>query len=152
MASAANSGKPRIQWWRRGELSQATRLMANMEGRNGFSYVELYAARCRAFRNGNWCKLELPERALFNATMALARIRGRIINRSLVDRIAGIVFRMLETISSTLLRRGIKKAAWLEGLYSRNGVFAWLPKMRSLLQDPGYLTWLGLSTINFEAV
>lgn len=133
-------------------MTQPFRLMANVEERTGFSYGELRAARRRAFRNGNWRKIELPEKALFNATMALAKMRSRIINRSLVDRIGGIVSRMLETVSSTLLRKGREKAAWLRELYSRNGVFAWLPQMRSLLQDPGYLTWLGLSTISFERI
>jgi len=129
-----------------------TRIGVDVENCKAFSYHELRRLKTKAFRNGNWWRLERIEKGLFNATLALAKIRNRIINPSLVEQIRMVAMRMLETITNLWLKKGREKAKQLEDLYSRNGVFDWLPKMKDVLRDRDYLVWLGLSTMNYETV
>ncbi len=125
-----------------------TEIMMPAEGeavkRESFSYEDLTRISLKARRNGNWRRLALAERALFKACVELAKLRGVLVNPTLVERLKNIVLKLLQTISVKLLQSGSEYAKHLLELYGKNGVAEWFPKIRGLLNDPEYLLWLGV--------
>jgi len=110
-----------------------------------FSYRDLLAIRLKAYRNGGWRRLRGVEKALFKASLELARLRGRIVNPSLIKAVENIVSKLLQTPATRILQLGREYASRLLELYSRNGVFEWAPSLRKWLKDLGYVFWLGLN-------
>ena len=110
-----------------------------------FSYRDLLHVRLKAYRNGGWRRLGGFEKAFFRAAMDLARLRGRIVNPSLIKAVENIVSKLLQTPATRILQLGRERASRLLELYSRNGVFEWAPSLRKWLKDPGYVFWLGLN-------
>jgi len=90
----------------------------------------------RAFRrglwNGNWRKLRGVEKALYMASLWYARIRGAIMNETLVGICAG---------GARIFKRGYEKA--VELLNKGEGIFPWASSFRGWLRDPDYVFWLG---------
>ncbi|MBO3842579.1 MAG: hypothetical protein FGF48_09245, partial [Candidatus Brockarchaeota archaeon] len=109
-----------------------------------FSYRDLARIRFKARRNGAWRRLNGFERALFKACVELAKLRGVLVNPSLVNRLKTIALKLLQTTNAGLLQSGMEYAKHLLEIYRRNGVAEWFPKIRDLLNDPEYLLWLGV--------
>jgi hypothetical protein len=107
------------------------------------TYAELSAIRERSYRNGNWRRLTRTERALYKASLGLARLRGKLVNQNLLGALRGIIEKMLRSFDGFLLELGRGRARALKELYRRKGVFSWLPSLEGLLEDDGYLLWLG---------
>jgi len=107
------------------------------------TYAELSAIRERSYRNGNWRRLTRTERALYKASLGLARLRGKLVNQNLLGALRGIIEKMLRSFEGFLLELGRKKTESLKELYRRNGVFSWLPLLEGLLDDEDYILWLG---------
>ncbi len=116
------------------------------------SYKNLLHARLKAYRNGSWRKLKGVEKAFFNASMQLARLRGRIVNPSLLKAIKNIVQKLLQTPAARIPQTGRQHASHLLELYSRNGVFKWAPSVKNWLKDPTYLLWLGVSQLTLRSL
>jgi len=113
--------------------------------RESFSYSDLISIKLKAHRNGGWRKLGGFEKALFKASLELARLRGRIVNPSLIEAVKNIISKLLQTTVAKILQLGRKRASRLLELYKRNGVFKWAPSLRNWLKEPEYLFWLGAS-------
>ena len=113
-------------------------------GQESFSYKDLTRIRFKACRNGAWRRLNGFERALFQASVELAKLRGVLVNPALVKRLKTIALKLLQTTSARLLQSGMEYGKHLLELYGRNGVAEWFPKIRDLLNDPEYLLWLGV--------
>lgn len=109
-----------------------------------FYYKDLVKIKLKSYRNGNWRKLSAVERALFNASIELAKLRRAIVNPNLIERLRNMVSRLLQTAATRILQMGMDYANFLLELYSRNGVVKWFPGIRDLLKDPDYLLWLGV--------
>jgi len=111
--------------------------------RDSVSYRELKTVLEKSYRNGNWRRLNRFERALYRASLELARLRGRIVNESLLSLLRVIIRRLLKRFSDTALELGRRKAGELRKLYEGNGVFTHYPSLRRLLWERNYLLWLG---------
>jgi hypothetical protein len=107
------------------------------------THAELSAIRERSYRNGNWRKLTRTERALYNASLGLARLRGKLVNSALLATLRGIIVKLLRRFADVVFELGARRAEALRELYRRNGVFSWLPLLEGLLDDEGYVLWLG---------
>lgn len=110
---------------------------------NSASYEELRAALEKSYRNGNWRRLNRLERALYRAGLELARLRGRILNPSLLKALKKIMGKMLRGFTDMALELGRRKASEIKKIYRENGVFSWLPSLEKLLEEKNYLLWLG---------
>jgi hypothetical protein len=82
---------------------------------------------------------------LFKASLELARLRGRIVNPSLIKAVENIVSKLLQTPATRILQLGREHASRLLKLYGSNGVFKWAPSLKNWLKDPEYMFWLGVS-------
>jgi len=76
--------------------------------------------------------------------MQLSRLRGKIVNPSLVERVKSIILKLVQTPVARILQLGREQASRLMELYSRNGVFEWAPSVKQWLKDSKYLLWLGV--------
>jgi len=92
------------------------------------------------------------EKALFNASLQLAKLRGRIVNSSLIKAVKTIVSKLLQTPAKEILQLGREHASRLLELYGRNGVFKWAPSLRSWLKDPNYVFRLGLNQLALRSL
>ncbi|MEM2585207.1 MAG: hypothetical protein QXP99_06790 [Thermoproteota archaeon] len=108
------------------------------------TYNRLRAVLEKAYRNGNWRRLSFLERALYRGVMQLSRLRGKIVNPSLVERVKSIILKLVQTPVARILQLGREQASRLMELYSRNGVFEWAPSVKQWLKDSKYLLWLGV--------
>ncbi|MGQ9691863.1 MAG: hypothetical protein ACUVQY_11545 [Thermoproteota archaeon] len=108
-----------------------------------FYYKDLVKIKLKSYRNGNWRKLSAVERALFNASIELAKLRRAIMNPNLVERLRNMVSRLLQTAATRILQMGMDYANFLLELYSRNGALEYFPSIKNWLKDPRYLLWLG---------
>lgn len=116
-----------------------------------FSYGDFLRIRLKALRNGGWRRLDGFEKALFNASMQLARIRGRIVNPSLVKAVKNVILKIIQTTFVTITRLGREYAGKILQLYSRKGVFQWAPEVKNWFKDPGYLLWLGVKQLTLRS-
>lgn len=116
------------------------------------SYGDLLNILRKACRNGNWRRLKGVEKALFKATLQLARLRGRIVNPTLLESVKNIVEKLLQTPATRILQLGRERASRLLQHYRVNGVFKWAPSVKSWLKDPDYLLWLGVSQLTLRSL
>ena len=111
------------------------------------SYADLNAPFRRGLRNGNWRKLWFLDKALFRAAMGYARYGRSIVDGKLVEKLLGLVARLMETKGMRIFkfRRGFEKAVVMLGKGEENfkGVFVWAPSLKKWLKDPDYVFWLG---------
>ena len=119
---------------------------------NSITYNRLRAVLEKAYRNGNWRKLSLIERALYRGVMQLARLRGKIVNPSLVDRIKQIISKLVQTPVARILQLAREQVFRILELYSRNGVFKWALSVKQWLKDPEYLFWLGAKQLILKSL
>jgi hypothetical protein len=117
-----------------------------------FSYGDLLQVRLKAYRNGGWRRLKGVEKALFKASMELARLRGRIVNPLLVKQVREIVSKLLQTPAARILQLGREHASRLLELYKRNGVLKWAPSLSKWLKDPEYVFCLGLNQLALKSL
>jgi len=95
----------------------------------------------KGLRNGNWRKLSRLEKALYMVSLWYARVRGAIMNETLVGMLSVLVDKLKATKGARIFKRGYEKAAKL--LSKGESIFAWVPSLRGWLKDPDYVFWLG---------
>jgi hypothetical protein len=120
-------------------------------GEQPFSYEDLVKVRLKAFRNGNWRRLKVVEKAFFNASLCLAKLRGRIINPSLIKAVKTIISKLLQVPKNMIMQLAKKHASLLYRLYENNGIFKWAPQIKKWFKEPQYLFWLGVSQVNLRS-
>ena len=106
-----------------------------------FTHEELLTSFRKGLRNGNWRKLRGVEKALYMASLWYARVRGAIMNETLVGMLSVLVDKLKATSGARIFKRGYEKA--VELLNKGGGIFAWAPSLRKWLKDPDYVFWLG---------
>jgi len=106
-----------------------------------YTYKELLRTFRKGLRNGNWRKLRRVEKALYMASMWYLRIRGAIMNETLVGMLSVLVDKLKATKGARIFKRGYEKA--VELLNKGESIFAWAPRLREWLKDPDYVFWLG---------
>lgn len=108
------------------------------------SYSYLSFLQKKGFRNGNWHHLNCIEKALYMASLSLAKMRGRIVNSRLILELRSIIGRLRETVGERLVKVASQRAMELYARFSAVGLFEWAPQVRSWFSDPDYIFWLGL--------
>jgi len=98
----------------------------------------------KGFRNGNWRKLSKIEKALYMASLSLAKTRGRLVNSRLILELQGIIIKLRETAGGRLMVRAYQRAIRSYERFMAVGLFEWAPRARSWFNDPSYVLWLGL--------
>jgi len=116
------------------------------------TYERLRAVLEKAYRNGNWRRLSFFEKALYRGVMGLARLRGRIINPSLVEKVRTIISKLVQTPVARILHLAGEQASCLLELYGRNGVLQWAPSFKQWLKNPEYLLWLGAKQLTLRSL
>jgi hypothetical protein len=117
-----------------------------------FSYASFLRVRLKALRKGSWRRLNGFEKALFKASMQLARMRGKIVNPLLVRTVETIFSKLVQTPIAVITRLGRKQAFRLLQLYEKNGLLKQAPSVRSWLKDPEYVLWLGVKQLALKSV
>lgn len=112
-----------------------------------FDYPGLVSLQRRGFRNGNWRRLPLVDRALFRCALWVAKVRGRIVSLKLLVRVLGVVLRLLDTPRMRIWRAGRERAEELIRRFEDRGLFQWAPQVRNWLTDRGYVFQLGLAEL-----
>ncbi|MEM2487613.1 MAG: hypothetical protein QXR44_03370 [Thermoproteota archaeon] len=125
---------------------------ARTPGQEGLSYQGLIRVMLKARRNGAWRRLNGPERALFKASIELAKLRGILVNPTLVKRLKAIALKLLQTPGIKILQLGRNYAGYLLRLYSRNGVVKLIPGIKHWLRDQNYLLWLGVKQVAMRSI
>ena len=107
------------------------------------SYEDINATFRKGMRNGNWRNLRFLDKVLFRAAMWYAKYGGSIVNEKLVEKLLGLIAKLLETSGARVFRRGFEKAVEMLEKGEEKGVFAWVPRLKYWLKDPDYIFWLG---------
>jgi len=108
------------------------------------SHDYLHSLWRKGFRNGNWRKLDRFEKALYMASLSLAKMRGRLVNSRLVLELRSIIGRLRETAGERMVRASYERAMRLYVRFVDIGLFEWAPQVRSWFNDPSYILWVGL--------
>jgi len=108
------------------------------------SHGYLHSLWRKGFRNGNWRKLDRIEKALYMASLSLAKMRGRIVNSNLVLKLGSIIGKLRETVGGRLMVRAYQRAMRSYERFMAVGLFEWAPQVRSWFNDPSYIMWVGL--------
>jgi hypothetical protein len=109
-----------------------------------FTYNDLLGYMKRALRNGSWFKLPRLERALYRASLILAKMKGKILNADLITQLLEIIEKLL-TPKMRIMKLGFQKAKELITAYKK-GYLSWCPELLEWLTDKNYIFWLGLKT------
>jgi hypothetical protein len=126
-------------------LKMSLERKTKMDAKMALSHHRLLHLMRKGFRNGSWRKLDNVDRALYMASLSLAKMRGRLVNSRLILKLQGIMGRLDETPGLKALRAARERAAELYGRFRAIGLFDWAPRARSWFDDPSYVQWLGLS-------
>ena len=103
----------------------------------------------RGLRNGNWARLNIPDRGLFRCALWMAKVRGQIRNAKLMVQVLRIALKLLESAGNKVLRAGRRRAMIMSQTYAKpGGVFSWVPEVRGWLNDPRYIWYLGVLELN----
>jgi hypothetical protein len=100
----------------------------------------------KGFRNSNWHKLKHIEKALYMASLSLAKMRRRIVNSRLILQLEYIIGKLRETEGKRLMKDAYQRSKKLYEKFMAIGLFEWAPQARSWFNDPNYILWLGVST------
>jgi hypothetical protein len=111
-----------------------------------FTYNDLLGYMKRALRNGSWFKLPRLERALYRASLILAKMKGKILNADLITQLLEIIEKLL-TPKMRIMKLGFQKAQKLIEAYKK-GYLSWCPELLQWLTDKNYIFWLGLKAQN----
>ena len=111
---------------------------------NALSYHSLSSIWKKGFRNGNWKKLSKIEKALYIASLSLAKMRGKIVNSRLILELQEIIGKLRETAGGRLMASAYQRAMELYERFLTIGLFEWAPQVKSWFDDPSYVLWLGL--------
>lgn len=112
--------------------------------------------RRKGWIRGNWRVLSGKEKALYNAALAYTRpvkrrveINGRrrkievartIVETRLVEKLAALFDKLLETRGMKIYKRGFEHA---QRLLQRCGTAVWASSLPQWLKDPDFIFWLG---------
>lgn len=117
---------------------------------NSVRYDELWNARCRAYRNGRWRFLGNEDKGLLNSAIAYLRRGCKIVNTTVIARLR-VVRKKIEAVNKLrVLLDGEIKAMEMDIQCARNGVFKWVPRLKTWLRDMDYKLWLGTIQLSLE--
>jgi hypothetical protein len=112
-----------------------------------FKYALLDALWHRSLRNGSWNTLTSTRKALYRCALWVAKAKGCISNKQLIEQVLQIVYQLLRSVQSRIASTGEKRARMMLETYEKpHGVFSWAPQVREWLLDSLYVFYLGVNT------
>ena len=100
----------------------------------------------RSLRNGSWNTLTSTRKALYRCALWLAKSRGGINNKKLIEQVLQIAYQLLRSVQSRIVSTGEKRARMMLETYEKpHGVFSWAPQVREWLLDSLYVFYLGVN-------
>ena len=111
-----------------------------------FTFSDLVQYQRKGFRNDNWRRLGLLDKAYFRVSICYAKARGKIVNSRVVDNLKSIIEKLIPNFSKQVMRAGFRKVKELIIIFKENMIFEWAPETIEWLQDHKYIFWLGLCT------
>jgi hypothetical protein len=116
---------------------------------SSWTYAPLALLWRRSLRNGSWVRLSSSKKALYRCALWVAKARGRISNRRLIEQILQIASQLLQSVQSRIASAGSRKARMMLETYEEaNGVFSWAPQVRRWLSEASYVRYLGVLVVN----
>jgi hypothetical protein len=109
-----------------------------------FTFSDLVQYQRKGFRNGNWRRLSLLDKAYFRVSICYAKARGKIVNSRVVDNLKSIMEKLTLTFYKKVFIGGLEKSQQLLLKFEEKGVFNWALEFKGWLKDPKYIFWLGL--------
>ncbi|MEM2170022.1 MAG: hypothetical protein QW186_09530 [Candidatus Bathyarchaeia archaeon] len=110
-----------------------------------FSDLNYYWVKSQ--RNGRMYRLNRIERSFYRACLLLAKLKGVIVNSTVVSMLAEIIQR-IESFKVKALRRGFERVCEMVACFKRSGVLNWAPCVRSWLREESYILYLGFMALN----
>lgn len=102
----------------------------------------------KGLRNGTWRRLSPLDKAFFKAAIAYSKLKGRIVNLTVLKKVLGVVEKLISPLKREVWRRGLEIAHYMSRLYEERGVFSWCSRLRYWLSDPEYIFYLGATYVN----
>ena len=99
-------------------------------------------------RRKAWARLSRLEKSFLKACIEFARINKAIKSLRIILQIARIALKLFLSIKAKIIKAGKAKAQALIRLYCMNSVFKFFPSLKEWLNEPSYITWLGVKEIN----
>ena len=107
------------------------------------TYEELFRSFKKGLRNGKWRKLDRVERAFYRASLGFSKIKGKIVNSTILEHLSNILQKLLETPGMRIIKRGVERAMEMLEKYEQERVFVWAPLLKKWLTEKSYIEWLG---------
>ena len=109
-----------------------------------FTFSDLVQYQRKGFRNDNWRRLSLFDKAYFRVSICYAKARGKIVNSRVLANLRSIIEKLILTFGKRVFMTGLEKSRELLLNFEEKEVFSWAPELRGWLKDPKYIFWLGL--------
>ncbi|MDW7971362.1 MAG: hypothetical protein RMI53_05840 [Nitrososphaerota archaeon] len=103
------------------------------------SHEDLLSIWKKGFRNGSIKKFSHIERAFFRAAIYYSKIKGKIINPTLISKIKELADRVLKTIGTKIFEHGLNRAQRM--LLGKT--YKIFPIIRKWINEDSYIMWLG---------
>jgi hypothetical protein len=110
------------------------------------SYVELVSSWRKGLRNGNWWRLGMMDKIFYKAATRYAEIKSKITNNRMITKLKTIADRLKTTIKRKIMEAGIERVKEILSRFGENGVFRWIPQLKTWLKDPRYIIWLAINS------
>lgn len=103
------------------------------------TYPFLLSVWRKSMRNMRIKKLNPLERAFFRAAISYAKLKGKIVNNNLVEKLQSIVIRVCESLKEKIFKHGIERASQM----LKGGCYKVFPVIRRWINEDAYIMWLG---------
>ena len=103
------------------------------------SYTDILSMWRKGLRNGAFRRLPMIEKGVFRAALCYAKMKGRIINKRLVEMVKGVADRICKSLRQRIFEHGLERA-WLMLSGKCYKIF---PVVRKWIDDDAYILWLG---------
>ena len=102
-------------------------------------YADLLSIWKKCLRNGNIKKLSKIEKALLRASIIYSKIKGKIINKELIEKIENIINKINKSLKEKIFEKGLEKA-WM---MLKGKTYKIFPIIRKWINEDEYIFWLG---------
>lgn len=101
----------------------------------------------KGLRSGRIFRLNSIERSFYRACLLLAKLKGAIVNSTLVSMLTKVISE-IEPLKVKAFRMGFERLREMVVCFKRSGVFNWAPCLRGWLREESYILYLGLMALN----
>lgn len=107
------------------------------------TYSFLLSVWRKSMRTKTIKKLNPLEKAFLRAAVCYAKLKGRIVNSNLVEKLQSIVHRLCESLREKIFKHGIERATQM----LKGGCYRVFPVIRKWINEDAYIMWLGTDVL-----